>query len=821
MSLRRKHDDLLIDFNNLSVDDQSSDVIRKETCLIRSLTTEEHNESSNGTVESMAFLCSSQPLYKLLNSESNIDDNNPFDHLDKQACLSDDPFEIVENAALNSSDVFDQVEKNVETGTLISIESPVFNKNEHSKTACDTPKKSGSQNQTKCLNSVKNTSQKQELNSKSVSPSGKIRSSKTKNASLCLLKYSLSNSRLDLVAETGANSEEGLSTDEKQPKVQKMGTPIRRESASTDDSFDDIWSTKPNLIDSQTDIEIESDIDIDIAKLNIPMLNISISESNLDGDTNTSSKRGGQIFNESSEIKLSNRSEILEKLASIKQKIPQSPNIPVDTSTVQINQTADINLSQLHNNIEDPVTPKSQFSSVLLTEKLLSDNPNSLIENLKKLVDQYDDKSKQTTAKHLLDDLSSILTKTTENTNDDRNKDHTEIRPPQFIKRQGTFSIEKENDPVTEKNQLSDVDGSKSIDNIKKETSPTESGHSEVVKLIQNALGVHQNINVLQTNVQSADAINPTYIVVMAQSVNDFAEKEGFQRPRRSQSLSLKEKPLAAIRAAQQKSEQSQATRVLTTPVKRPALLRRSSIGAITRTTPKNENEVQNMACIPLAKPNAPNVIRRRSLQVPAASKQSNAPESIPTLNPVTRRRSFQGASTTSGIRPPSPIANPNMIRTQTGPIRLNCNTTGTLTRRKSFTNDTAKDSPQKIKSSYGIMKKPSAPPAARNLKIRVSQTVTGRRSTAPLRAVMPMNRVASLLLINETVSPVDENRSAALITSTPRSIPVSSPLKYKKGRVQSAIIHIIMQLIVIFFELFVLRVFNGTISRVSYSKFE
>lgn len=797
MSSCRKQDDLLIDFNNLSVEDQSSSVIRIEKCLMQSAVAEEHNESSNGKVESMAFLCSSQPLYKLLSSESNIDDNNPFDHLDKQACLSDDPFEIVANAALNSSDVADQIEKNVETGTLISIESPVIGKNQseniniHSKTAYDTPKKSCSQKETNHQNTVQNASQKQQFNSKSVSPKsvsspcGKNRS-KTKNTSLCLLKYSLSNSRLDLVTETGTNVKEDASTDEMQSKNQKMGTPTRRDSASTDDSFDDIWSTKPNLIDSQTDIEIESDIDNDIARLNIPMLNISVSESNSDGEP--PSKRDGQAFDESAEAKVANRNEILEKLAFIKQKNPQSPTIPVDTSTVQIIQTADINSSQLHTNIdEDPVTPKCQYSSVLLTEKCPSDNQNSLIENLKKLVNQYDDKSNKTTAKHLLDDLSSILAKNTENENEERKKDHIENRPPQFIKRQGTFSIEKENNMTTGEIQLSpelfDVKRSKSTDDTKQEMSPIDSGLSDVVKQIQNALGVHQNINVLQTNVQptnAVSAINPTYIVVMAQP---SGEKEELQRLRRSQSLTLKEKPLAAIRAAQQKAEQSHAaSMVLTTPTKRPVLQRRSSFGTITRTTPKKESEMQNMTSIPATKPNAPKVIRRRSLQGPAASKLSIGPEHIATVNSVTRRRSFQGASTTATIRSPSPKANPNLIRSQAGQLRLNCNTTGTLTRKKSFASDTVKDSPQKIKSSYGIMRKPPAPPAARNLKIRVSQTVSGRRTTAPLRAVVPMNRVASLLLINETVSPVEENKSAALITSTPRSIPVSSPLKYKKG---------------------------------------
>lgn len=789
--MQRNNEELLIDFNYLNVDDQPSSVERIKEDVVKSVSTDENNESSNGKLETMAFLCSSQPLYKLLCSESNdMGDNNPFDHLDKQACLSDDPFEIVENAALISFDAADHIEKNVETGMLISIESPVIVENEsgsnniHCQTLCDTPKKACSTNEIQRQDSVQNASQKQPINSKSVSPkslstpSGKNRC-KTKNTSLNLLKYSLSNSRLDLVTEAG-----GMHNDENAPieEKPKMGTPVRRRStggsASTDDSFDDIWCTKPNLIDSQTDIDIESDIENDIAKLNIPMLNISVNESN--SEENPPSKVEGQVDEKSTETKAANRSEMLEKFASIKQKIPKSPGV-VDTAAVPIhNQTVDVKHSQLDRDmVDEPITPKSQYSSVLLPEKMQSDNRNSLIENLKKLVDQYDDKSNQTTTKTLLDDLSSILTTERNQNNDRKNNDRMEERPPQLIKRQGTFSIEKDNDIGTDaKDQCS-----KNTEEIEQKTSPINPGLSEVVKQIQNVLGVHQNINVVQSNVQTVDSmpiVNPTYIVVMAQPVSEVGEKEECQRPRRSQSLTMKEKPLAAIRATQHKAEQSRVLPpTMTTPIKRPVLQRRGSFSTITRTTPNNESEQKNRPSVPPAKPDASKVIRRRSLQGPTSTNDPKPTTQV--LNPVTRRRSFQPTAS-SAIRSPSPKANPNTLRGQPVPLRLNCNTTGTLTRRKSFAHDTAKDSPQKVKSSYGIMKKPPAPPTARNLKIRVSQTVYSGRSTAPLRAVMPMNRVASLLLISETVSAVEDNKSTALITSTPRSIPVSSPLKYKNG---------------------------------------
>lgn len=772
MSHKTNHENLLIDFNNLNVDDESK--VANDT---KSVVLAENNDSGMIKPRSMAFLCSSEPLYKLLGSESNdVDNNNPFDHLDKQACLSDDPFEIVENAALVSSDIASETGMlTVETGTLISIESPIIVKTE-----------TGSIYGTRPKDSVQNVSQKNMPNDtlnvspKLISsPTGKNRS-KAKNTSLSLLKYSISNSRLDLAGESGPHNEENVSGDE---KTQKLGSLIRCES-SADDSFDDIWATKPNLIDSQTDIDMDNDVDNDIAKLNIPMLNISLIESK--SEEISTSNRDGQVIEESNETKLVNRSEILEKFAFIKQQIPQSP-IQIDGTAVLIhNQTVNIKSSQLHANTGvEPVTPKCQYSSVLLPEQIQSDNPNSLIENLKKLVDQCNDKSKQTTAKHLLDDLSSLL-----NMNSDNRFTSIENQPPPLIKRQGTFSLEKNNTNSSEESKISDENSSTDSVRTEPERSPIDPGLSEVMKQIQNVLGPHQNINVLQsndeknveTNFSTVSTINPTYIVVMAQSINDIGEKEEYQRLQRgrSQSLTLKNKPLAAIRVAQHKSEQARAQSSLaSTPIKRPVLQRRSSFGTIIRTKPNTESEVQSKPSITSVRLDAPKIIKRCSLGPSAKQPIDPMLTQIKHSNLLSRRRSFQSSSTTSGIRSPSPMTNLNSSRVSHAPIRLNCNTTGTLTRRKSFASDSTKESPQKIKTSYGIMKKPSAPPAARNLKIRVSQTVGGR-STAPLRAIVPMNRVASLLLINESVSPLDDSKNSALITSTPRSIPSSSPAKSK-----------------------------------------
>lgn len=778
MSHLGNNENLLIDFNLMNVDDQNQKNDGVELMFL-----EEKDKKAKSTTESMTFLCSSQPLYKLLNSETNDnqDNNNPFDTLNKQAFLSDDPFEIVENAALLSDAKSNTIR--VETGMLISLDSPNSLINDakvslDSKTTCDTPKSSNDtriikQNEKQSQDSVQNTSQKQILISENVSPkslvsptSGKSRC-KTKSTSLNLLKYSLSNSRTDLTAESGAVSDEYFSCDETQQKKPKSSPTPRRDSG-TDDSFDDIWSTKPNLIDSQTDIDVDSDIDNDIAKLNIPMLT-----SDLKTETCLPSGRNEHETDEFIETKAFHRNELREKLASFKQKFPPSPQQGDVTTTLPIhNQTVDIltERTQLQqSSADEPITPKSQYSSVLLQQQsLLTENPNSLFEHLQKLVDQCDDKGKQTAAKHLLDDLSSILWTNNENPP----KNQAKKCSPQPIKRQGTFSIEKSCD---------DNDGKEipKVEDPESENTTTDAevnvigpDLSQVVKQIQNVIGAHQNINVLKSMDNSAPTSNPTYIVVMAQPSTDFTGEDVQNQFRsRSQSLTLKNKPLAANRVVQQKVQPTAPI----TPVNRPTLQRRSSFGAIIRTTPKHENESQIKPMNVVTKPDASKIVRRRSFQGPLVTKldEPTPMQTTRPLNPTTRRRSFQAPSK---IRSPPPQSNSNQCRGQMAQPR----STSTLTRRKSLVGDSEKDSPQKVKTSYGIMKKPAAPPATKNLKIRVSQTVGAGRSTAPLRAVVPMNRVASLLLINETVSSVDDTKSSSLITSTPRSIP--SPSKYMKS---------------------------------------
>lgn len=812
MSQSENGENLLIDFNNITVSNEPSDMDQIK------LTNEIVNDSSSKKRALNQILCSSQPLYKLLTESNDVDDNNPFDHFDIQAGLSDDPFEIVANAALISSDTVATVGEvpEVKTATLISFDSTLSDSSKFTLSANDSHGTLCS-DEIKFNDSVQNTSQKQmsavkNISQKSSSPSGSTRS-KAKNTSVTLLKTVLSKSQLDLIASGNSvsSSEENVCVNNALQKKQNLE--MRRDSG-TDDSFDDIWSTIPNLIDSQTEIDVESDTDNDIAKLNIPMLKISVQSSQC--EENVAADPVNSNIKESIETKALNRSNILEKFASIKQKIPapidatavaSSSPLPMllsTASTIPIhNQTVDIhNGSQSRENYDNKtITTHTHYSPIEQVQQqqqpIMSNNPDSLIENLQKLVDQCDDKRKQITAKHLLDDLSSILTRTIANEKNNGSKTDDTARQTPKIKRQGTFNIDRDSCSYLNKKGTAEDETICSIEGEKNETQVIDSEFSQVVKQIQNAFGSHQNISVLQTNDQpitmsnEVASVNPTFIVVMAPpptaaSAIDYSEESAssrFQRSR-SQSLSFKDRPLAAKRAAQQKMEQSRAQMVAhTTPIKSTAAQRRRSFGTIAQPAINGETQAIVKPTVnhqPIVKPDVSKLLRRRSLHGPTEKADEPAAVQSNFQNPITRRRSFQAPSMETGIRLPSPKKNLNFGRN--APLRQSTHTMGTLARRKSFNiGETIKDSPLKMKTSYGIMKKPAVPPATRNLKIRVSQSTAGR-STAPLRAVVPMKQVAPLHLINDTVEPVDDKRKmSTLITSTPRSIP--SPIKSKKGR--------------------------------------
>lgn len=780
MSHQGNSDDLLIDFDILKLDD--SKTISKQKSNVSKcgdLLSTENKKYEDAARQSMPFMCSTVPIYKLLSSvaSNDIESNNPFDQMDKQAALLDDPFEIVENAVAHPIEM--RIENTVETGTLISIDSPTNTRIDTSDILQNNDK-SEIKNANDAVHNISPISSSEQSRStpRKTSPTGKVRG-KTRNNSLNLLKYSLSNSRSDMYSENGSPgfSDDNVSTDE---KLQKKTTKITsRKDSTTDDSFDDIWATKPNLIDSQTDMDIESDVDSDLAKLNIPMLSTG-TEKEAGNENSGQSSNTSPEEKKSAETKHSNRCELIEKLASIKLKNPSSP-----MNRGQLNnQTVEMKSNQKLEFEDEPVTPKSQYSIIPQQHQVKPNNPDFLIEHLKNLVDQCDDINKQTAAKSLLDNLSSILDL---NQKGENIKMKGEVKldssKPQPIKREGTFNLD-----ACGREDITEVT-SQQCYMVPDAYADDMSGLSQVMKQIQNVLGTHSNINVLQTNMQPISQVtaepsaavqpaNPTYIVVMAQpplNINNgliLDDKDSFEQyplRTRSQSLSLKERSVVTSRATQNKLEQQP---IEATPIRRLTLPRRSSFTAITgpsssKMSDSKENKQIKSTAESMGEPSL-TFKRRTSLQLKPET------QSVPQKNKnLMRRRSFQEPPA-SRIRSPSPKTS---IQSR--------NTSGVgVSRRKSINNEAiSKDSPQKVKTLHSMMKRPNAPPATRNLRIRVTQTVAGR-STAPLRATVPINRVAPLLMGGEMVSPIDDYRAKSLITSTPRSKLASSisALKLKKG---------------------------------------
>lgn len=744
-------------------------------------------ESVANVTDSVSLFRSSMPLYKLLDSHGmgSIDaaDNNPFDCMVKQAGLLDDPFEIVENAAkaiLSSNE-----HQYVKTGTLISLDSlelpsPTIEANHNevieifSSSSEAEHQESTSDKQTHNPTPTGNT-----VNDDQTPPpatthnafAGMVNnmstplsrtSAKTKSSALHLLKFSLSNNRMDSTSDNGSPilADHESSSGEEYATVlhQKMlnSKTLMLRTPTADESFDDLSATKPNwVVDSETDMENDSDVDSDIAKLNIPMLSTKIaSESGgvaaaakpTDADIN-------RIENESKsrhQDAVLNRDKLMEKLASIKLRHPSPTGDEVSTEMVRENHVDDVPLIQVDTGTR---TPNSEFARSALSASLKAENSNSLIENLKKIVDQCDDKQKQSQAKKLLESLCTILKLDGEKklVASDKSSSSFENTPPKPIVRQGTFNIDKSNDGEV-KRENSPKDDTPKTSHEPKSQSPIETGSmnsalSQVLKDLQSVLGTNQCVNVVQTNIQpqTADGTNPTYIVVMGASSNDTMEISSPQlnvthRTYRSHSFSSRDRPVAAARAAQVRAEQQrpqQSASACQTPMRPPTLTRRSSFGSITRS---NTNE-------PVALPPKP-------------------------ATTILRRRSLQGPLPNSNLRPPSPKS--SFSARSTTPFNLTAPSSDSMPAKRrsllSATNAVAKDSPSKMKSSYSIIKKPQAPPLVRNLKIRVKESFAAR-SSAPMRAVVPMNRVAPLMMINESVSPIDDKRRKGLITSTPRSL--------------------------------------------------
>lgn len=752
-------DNLLIDLDNSPSSQSSFTPTSQQTITSQS----KHQQN-----ESVAAYQSQIPLFELLNRVASLDlnDNNPFDRMDKQAGLLDDPFEIVENAVTKSNMLMTETPPcPVETATLIAFDStpPPHNVNldEISPALVQSPLDS---DENKCETQMTPTSiSMNELTSKNMSTPLARPITRGKSNPLNLLKFSLAKRRVeapnfnsleDISNETP--SESSLGDDQAtilQKKLLKSKELTGTGSSSAEDSFEDLAATKPNWVDSETDIELDNDIDCDLAKLNIPMLNKVSAEIEAKNSPNLLKETPSGTEPKSV---MSIRDKLIEKFALIKFKksCPQSDKENESITTDEIELTK---------------------SPVEIRHDAKDGNPDSLIKHLKEMIEKCDDKGKQTEAKNLLESLSSFFKVNSERNTPSSNAEKSchLLTPPQPIRRQGTFSIDREEIKRENQAKHKEIDTEQTIENVQvdekqlqAETPSLDPKLSQVLKDLQSVLGANQNINVVQpvdlgsSSEASAPTINPTYIVVVSTPNTDdlvasrVSTEANIETRRRSQSMSLRAPAMATRRASLVKSQctESKTKMPEADTVERTVSSRRCSMSVVSR----------------------PPV-----LQHDASEKK---PEFQAKTSAILRRRSIQGPITSS-LRPPSPVKKPSP---HNGNFTRNTAMSSSFTRRKSLSNaNPAKDSPSKMRSSYGILKKQIAPPTAKNFKIRVKESLGGR-SNAPVRAVVPINRVAPLNMINESVTPMADSKRKSLITSTPRPQVPPTPsrnLKLKNGK--------------------------------------
>lgn len=829
-------ENLLIDLNNSSSNDNCDNVKVKQEVI---------------STDTISLMRSSVPIYKLLNADGGTTiefaDNNPFDKMDKQAELFNDPFESVSNAAAASSNTTEGTSMtNVETGLLVSIDSPTesdrkafFQSDTNVSTLSATTHFSASQsNHTDGLfniSPISSRSKQYSLNgldinfgtlsktnetsynrtddnfdtlfsikteysptidtkpiginstlisdvnnsvqickqmhkkTNSVSPKSVLdksmndarNSGRAKTNSLNLLKYSLSNSR----GESGTDASPPVTSYEGSLNEPSMSfSQLSKYRSSINESFEDLSATKPNWIDSLTDIDIDTELDNDMEKMNFPMLNKSLGELDIKSDPEKVDDSVEKLPKKCPTPSIfMNRDILLKKLESIKHNIP-SPAINFDRQQADdpklLNNIMTMTKQEIVADDSEPRTPTNQYSTIPDVVKnelahnmdLKSEKTNLLMQNLKMLVEQCDDKGRQEEAKNLLKSLSTILA-----TENKPIKCENESTPPavqpQPMVRQGTFSIDKNensddgtdaddatknNTEINAERQYSNCDdnmkpGVRSPEACAVSSEEENPGLAHVIKELQQMWG-NQAVNVLQTNITastSASNINPTYIVLMGTPASNelaqiSASSNFLNRSYRSHSLSATDRPAAAIRAAQiaaqlqhQQQQQDAKPSKYETPL-RSSLNRRCSFGA-SNTVIKERTSISNYT-----------PLRRRSIQCSATA----------TVTPLTR--SHLSTSIASNVSPLPAI-----------------------TRRRSLLTSPLRDSPQKIRSVKPTIMKPPAPPATRSLKIRVKESLGGR-STAPLRAMVPMNRVAPLNMINESVKPIANSSRRSLVTSTP-----------------------------------------------------
>lgn len=295
---------------------------------------------------------------------------------------------------------------------------------------------------------------------------------------------------------------------------------------SVNDSFDDLNSTNPIWIDSES--ELDHDIeDLQCLKMKSDAL-VEVIESAAD--------------------EKSDRQQIVERL--------QQHKIRLNESKLQREQS--LTPPSLNSVKFEETTPEKKVVGECKNRP--KENLPDILHKLKNVIDQMTSTSKQKTAHVLLESLSSVLNM--DDTSPPRPSPPTTLVTP--IVRQDTFDLEE----ATE---------------IAVSPSPAEQNIDGIVEQLKH-LVANQQVNVLQsqsnvstesiTTASSLQASGNTYIVVMNSSnVNQTDESYDSSptylktRSQRSLSLHLPTKPSSVARAIQAKAAMRQRTNTIHTPV--------------------------------------------------------------------------------------------------------------------------------------------------------------------------------------------------------------------------------------------------------------
>ncbi|CAD7090486.1 unnamed protein product [Hermetia illucens] len=550
-------------------------------------------------------------------------DDNPFDVVLNQADLSDDPFELLSRQAelnkLNSNNTCQ-----VETVNLLGLdEASTLNfdcikgqgnpdANDGAELALAPPKESVSENP--CMNSerpMEPSPEKILSNQDSLSTRdetiecttepipNKLENTTEIDASAPVLLDDDSSKSLSKSGGNGSQfinglrkrllrlSDSGSSTGSPSRRGSKSGKDIIGDEFS--DSFDDINSTNPVWVDSETEQESELEF------LKIPILQ------EIEKTEKTTENR--------QTILATPKKDAVDALARYKEKMTEK-------GTNGQNSSNTIDLQAIRERVQRQKLEASNSQDI-----------DDLIASMKQIILKSSDAEQKVEANKLFDSLRTLAGKNTAGTNthtiDTMDSDpHTNLEVPPTIVRQGTFDLNKSDENEKEATNPSPTP-SEILEEAESANSPQFSANiSNIVEHIGMLLG-NQNVNVLQTGVvpSPANVTNPTYIVVMGTPVlssrqntqmalNSTNSPEFESKPRgRSQSLSLHDK---SVDRATKPIPNSPST--FSTPSRPYMLKRRSTISYSPATT--TQPGARKSLYEPAKAPQKPAPVQRRHTNV-------------------------------------------------------------------------------------------------------------------------------------------------------------------------------------------------------------